>query len=306
MTNQDERPAAEDGNFVADRLAEHYRLTQAEFEKARAALEPAFALGMRQALESPARWAELSKAFMAMTPRPDASARAAGETFLGAIFGAPGLRDAVSRQAAALTGIAPDILSRMMPQMATIGMEAMMRGALAEWSRLQPAGLASGDLGAATAEMMRRGANAVEALTRPSDEGRPSRGATLPMPANFFADAFAQAMRSGFDFWGQAAGVAKPVAPPPASFAARGGPAADPVTPFAMMFDAFAKGMRAAADATRLPLPQPAPGAASRPPRPEDDLVGNFLQTGRRMQEDYAREMAALFDRFSDKGAANG
>lgn len=295
MANFDDWLRVSDPSLVA----EQYRLSQAEFERARDALAPAFALGMRQAMESPARWAELSRAFLAMAPRGERGSCAA-ENFLGIVFGSPELREAVSRQASTVTGIAPDILTKMMPQLATIGVETMMRAAMETSLRQPPPGLATDDYGAAMAEMMRRGANAVEALTRPSETGGPSRPqAPLPDPAAYFADAFAQALRGGFGFAGPATS-AGPSSRKPARPASG---MSDPAMPFAMMFDAFAKGMKTATETGGSPQAAPSTPARTAAPKAEDDVVGGFLAGGQQMQEGYARELAALFDRYSGRGA---
>ncbi|WP_152045306.1 hypothetical protein [Aureimonas psammosilenae] len=296
MADHDDRWRAPDPNALADRLAQEMRLSHADMEKARAALEPVFALGLRQAMESPARWARLAEAFTAMTPQGGAPARGpAGESFLDAILGSGPLREAVSRQASVLTGISQDALARMMPQLAAIGMEAMMRNAFSTWSRGQPVGLASGDFGAATAEMMRRGANAVEAMTRPSDAGRPARFAAASTPADFFADAFGQAFQAGLGLWSRSAPAPVPARHDSAS-------AFDPVAPFAVMFEAFAKGMQSAADTMRVPERAAPPPPSPAPRKPAPQLFDAFMQSGQKMREDYAREMTAVFDRFAEKG----
>lgn len=301
-----------DPKLLAETIAERFRLSHNELQKAQEALAPAFALGLQRAMASPAAWGDLSRAFAAMVPGSAASSPGTmpGQAFLESFFGSDALTGAVARQASLMAGIAPDTIQKLMPSLAMLTMETMVRSTMANLSRNQPQGLATGDFGGVTAEMMRRGANAVEALSRASDAPAGRNSASAPIPPTYFTDAFADALKTGLA-WMQTG----PGAPSNASAARRDtapSPAPSPMLPFAALFDAFAKGMTAAIEeetgaGADEPFPA-APGArtggdgvgqtAPPPPKPGDSLVGEFLQTGQKFQEDYAKEMALLFERY--------
>ena len=291
-----------DPKLLAETMAEQFRLSQNELEKAQAALQPAFALGLQKAMANPAAWNDMARAFTAMVPGGGGLPRAErGNAFLDTVFGSDALTEAIARQASLFAGIAPDVMQKLMPGLAMLSMDAMLRQTMANLARHQPAGLATGDFGGATAEMMRRGANAVEALSRPSD----ARGPPSATPS--FVDAFSDAMKQGFAWMPGAA------PPPPAAADARSAKEAapfNPMLPFATVFEAFSKGMQGALEAKdEAPLPTPEPPVESRAKRAEpvdnrEDPVGDLLRTGQKLQEDYAREMAGLFERYQTPGKA--
>ncbi|BDA82774.1 hypothetical protein Sa4125_03160 [Aureimonas sp. SA4125] len=300
--------------LLAETLAAQFRLSQAELQKAQEAMQPAFAIGLQRAMESPAGWSELGKSFMAMAPAGAASGlpRAEpAEAFMQAIFGSEALTGAIARQASMFAGIAPATMQQMMPGLAMLTMEAMMRSTLAGIARSQPQGLATGDYGSATAEMMRRGANAVEAMTQPSDRSAARSAAETWSPAGM-ATAFGETMKTGLPWMPQP--PAPSPEPPRGAAAADAAPQAyNPMLPFAAMFDALSKGMQGVHDAPPPRAPEAAPAAprpeqaksashASRPDDavPPDNLVDDLLASGQKFQEEYAREMASLFERYKD------
>lgn len=314
--------AVTDPKLLAEALAEQFRLSQNELEKAQAALQPAFALGLEKAMASPSAWTDLASAFAAMLPG-DGSVTPGidrGQAFVETVFGSDALTQAIARQASLFAGIAPDTLQKLMPGLALLSMEAMVRQTMASLARHQPAGLTTGDFGGAAAEMMRRGANAVEALSRPSGE---TAARTAAKAANPFADAFGAALKQGSAWMSAAPAARAPSHAAPAQDPAEG--TFNPMLPFAAMFDAFAKGIEDAiarspsqaappADAPAadsMPSPQPAStpsapasnsvDAASR----QDGIVADLLRSGEKMQADYAREMASLFERYGDSSKAN-
>lgn len=199
MASFDDWLTVSDPKLFAEGLAAQFRLTLAEVQKAQEAMQPAFALGLQRALASPDAWGDLAKTYTAMMPGAAAfglpQAQPA-EAFMQAIFGSDALTGAIARQASLFAGIAPATLQQMMPGLAMLTMETLLRSTLAGIARNQPPGLATGDYGSATAEMMRRGANAVEALTHPSDRNATRRGPGLDAwsPTSFsnmFTDALA-------------------------------------------------------------------------------------------------------------------
>ena len=324
-----------DPALLAEHLAAEFRLSRNEMEKVSEALAPAFALGLRRALADPAAAAGLSRAFRAMMPGSGYGAAAVpnappGQAFLDAFFGSEALAAAVARQASLVAGIAPDTIQKLMPGLAMLTMESMARAAMREAGRSRPAagpgeagrlgsleGLAAatGDVGEAAAAMMRRGAEVPAALSRSSATPPPGRPA--PPAAAFgpgaMADAFAEALGAGFGGLAGKAGRSAPPLPlpsvrPSASKEAAPGPfdppaalPADALAPFTVLFEAVARGRHAQGDGALAPAPLAAePGSAAAGDRP----AGGRLHPDGRLGDDYAKEMAALFERHAGVGKA--
>ncbi|MBC8128855.1 MAG: hypothetical protein H7Y08_00870 [Rhizobiaceae bacterium] len=309
-----------DPKLMAESLADQFRLSQNEFLKAQQALAPAFALGFQRAMTDPKAWSNLQGAGASMLP---GAGGGQAPQILDLFFGSDALTNAVARQASLFAGIAPDTIQKLMPSLAMLSMDAMMRATMANLARQHPQGLATGDFGGATAEMMRRGANAVEALTRPSDEAARRRDERSGLAPAFFGDVFQEAMKGGLAWMGRGY---EPQNPPgrPVQSPVASGPSSEvfnPMMPFAALFDAFARGMQGAGedvpsagepvpregqDAPRRPDAEAAHGApgqaetsSSGPVDASDDgIVGEMMRSGHKMQEEYAREMASLFDRY--------
>jgi hypothetical protein len=295
MASFDDWLTVSDPRLYGEALAEQFRLSQKELEKASQALAPAFALGFQNAMADPKSWPELTKAFYGLVPglggaQPTSSHP--GEIFTRAFFGSDALSSAIARQASLVAGIAPDTLQKLMPGLAALTMQSMVRSSMETLGRSTPAGLATGDLGGATAEMMRRGANAVEALSRPSESASARRGSVFSGPAEGMADIFANSLKASLS-WLQPR-------PGPAPEAAKAEVPADPMAPFAAMFKAFADGFSKGTPQKEAPPPSPppAPEPKAAAPASADDLVGGMLRTGQSLGDGYAREMAALFERY--------
>ena len=322
MASFDDWLTASDPAIFAENLAEQFRLTQIEVQKAQEALQPAFALGLQRAMTSPSAWSDLTTAFAAMAPGGAAASSPQtkpGEAFMQAIFGSDALTAAISRHASLFAGIAPGTMQQMMPSLAMMTMETLVRSTLAGIAGNQPPGLATGDYGSATAEMMRRGANAVEALTHPSDRAARRSGPGLEAftPMNF-ATAFTDALKTPMPWMPQAP---SPQTVPPRNAPEPAAPEGfNPILPFAGIFEAFTAGMQAAqAPAPTPKSPQakpsaPSPAAAPSEDEPalskavppkspeQDNIVEDLFRSGKKFQEEYAKEMANLFERY--QGAA--
>lgn len=307
MASFDDWLTVTDPRLFGESLAERFRLSRKELDQATQALAPAFAIGLQTAMADPGSWQDLSKAFQGLVPGLDGapSGDRSGEIFTRTFFGSDALVSAIARQASLAAGIAPDTLQRLMPGLAALAMQSMVRASMETVSRSAPAGLATGDLGGATAEMMRRGANAVEALSRPSDSRRHGSAFDNPATASLggMADIFAQSLKASLAWMqpppGAVPQTAKSPQAPPSPI--------DPMAPFAAMFKAFADGIGAG---SRDAEPPPAPAA---PPVPEEpaptapagDLVEGLLRTGQTLGDGYAREMAALFERYGRTATAS-
>lgn len=291
-----------DPALLAESIAAQFRLSQSELEKALAALQPAFALGLERAMASPAAWSDAARALAAFVPGAGTATPAgtampgdSGRAFLDAFFGSDALTAAIARQASLLAGIAPDTLQKLMPGLALLSLETLMRRSMADVARNWPAGLARGDFGSATAEMLRRSANAVDALSRPSD------AAARPAP-NPFADVFGTTLKEGFAWMSP-----RPSSSGPGQAPAAGGPApgtADPVPAFAALFEAFARGFQGPAVPAAAEPEAPGPPSADTPAFRRDGLA-DLLGTGQKWPADYTREMAALFERYGEPPKPN-
>ncbi|WP_185984867.1 hypothetical protein [Aureimonas mangrovi] len=246
-----------------ERLREQFRLSTEEMRRTTQALAPAFLLGFTRLAARPAAFADMVRQAATLDAQGDGAAPMNG--FLGALFGAGVMPEAVARQASLMAGVAPDTIARMMPELALLSVQAMTRMTGGSWAGAMPfAGDAGGQM---LAETLRRSANAVEAFHRPSSKAGTSSGADLP-------SLFADALTGGF-----------PWMRPPSRGAAV---SANPFSAFEPMMEAFA---RSGDKPAKQPEAKPEPAAD-----PLDTFLG-LAQAGRNLQESYALEMLALFDR---------
>ena len=312
MASFNEWLTVSDPQLLAEHLAEQFRLSQNELRKVSEALAPAFALGLRRAMNDRAAAPDLSRAFSAMMPGSGYGAASVpnslpGQAFVEAFFGSDALAGAVARQASLFAGIAPDTIQKLMPGLALLTMETMARAVMADAERHRPSASAAGDLGAAAAEMMRRGAKAVEALSRPSDVPVPSgrapvsagpTGAFLP---GAMADLFAAALRGAVA--PMAAGAAAPSPAKPKLDEAPG----DFELPGAMaaLFGPIGVGTRRESRTPALPpSPAPLPKRGRKPVPRSGGIADDIMRSGEKIREDYAKEMAMLFERYGGSGGA--
>lgn len=126
---------AQQGAFAAT-MAKEFGLSQDQQSKAFEAMMPAFWLGMRRSAADPfgvaAFWQQagagqfrsyFDNPMAAMSPK----AQAQGEGIVERMFGSPEIARAVALQVEANTGIAQDIVRRMMPVMANMMMGGLQR-----------------------------------------------------------------------------------------------------------------------------------------------------------------------------------
>ncbi|BCP52452.1 hypothetical protein K32_10690 [Kaistia sp. 32K] len=126
---------AQQGAF-ASAMAKEFGLSFEQQSKAFEAMMPAFWQGMRRSAADPfgvaAFWQQVGSGqyrsyfdnpLAAMTP----SARAEGDGMLERMFGSPEVAKAVALQVEASTGIAQDVVRRMMPVMANMMMGGVQR-----------------------------------------------------------------------------------------------------------------------------------------------------------------------------------
>ncbi len=319
---------AADTGLTADRLAESFRLSHEELRRATEALAPAFTEALRRAMTDPGAMTALAASF---APFADPRAFGLGESRPGdaawslaaQLLGPPERTASLARRASLASGIAPDTMQRLMASLSVLTMETVTRMLLANIARHQPALPDMSGYGAAMAESLRRGANAVEALNRPSQDFG-TRKPPAPMGGIDLQALFRDALTGRLPWLPP---MAEPSAPAqrPASAAAPGGAVPgsgtgqtgagfDPFLPFAAMMAAFARGMGAAAaqlPASQTPPMAPAPDVSEAPPAPRaeptnggtpagsaDHGFSALWESGRRMQDDYISEMTALFSRY--------
>lgn len=302
-----------DSGLGADRLADAFKLSQREVRQTTEALAPAFTLALQRAMLDPAAWTELSHRFLPFMdgttmPGAETARSPAAKDLADALFGSRDISNAVARKVSLASGIAPDTVEKLMRNLSIMTMQTMVKMMLANVARNQPEGLADGNYPAAIAEMMRRGANAMEAMGRPSDSQRRRQpGFPCGAGSDYLAGLFADALNGKLPFMPPVAEAAE--RPSSTSRRASGDtqPASGftPFQPFETMMEGFARGMQSGDGvATGEPESQaPAPEPEATPANTFDDLA----RAGQKMQDDYARQMTELFQRFqgglgNDKG----
>ncbi|HEX2017485.1 MAG TPA: hypothetical protein VGO17_00975 [Aurantimonas sp.] len=291
---------AGDSGLAADRLADAFKLSQQEMRKITDALAPAFSLALQRTTADPAAWANLSQHFLpfwsANVPaEPELARSAAARDLATALFGSRELAAAVSRQVSMASGVTPDTVETLMRNLSIMTMQTMVQAMVANAARNQPKGLAEGNYPLAMAEMMRRGANAMEAMGRPSDA--PARGEARTQGSDYLAGLFGNALKGELPWLPPVGGAKRAEAGP-------GAPPADPSAaflPFGAMMDGFLRGMAPSAEAPEKPGAADGGPAGASPPeaeKPEEAETADFLAAGSRMQDEYARQMLAIFRRY--------
>ena len=311
---------AGDSGLAADRLADSFKLTQQEMRKTAEALAPAYTLALQRAMTDPAAWCEITRSFLPFLrdggSEPDRSRNTAARQLTDTLFGSHEITAQVARQVSLACGIAPDTVEKMMRSLSVMTMQTMVQMMLANMARHQPPGLAEGDYPTAMAEMMRRGANAVEAMGRPSDSPAGGRR-RAPTPSDYLMRMFSEALNGSLPMM------------PPAETRGRGrsdgkersSAPAEPATisPFEAMLQGFARGLadaepgeKPAEQADQTPAAPEAPADTPEPETATDgadassatvDAFDEFARAGQAMQSEYARQMNAIFDLYRTKPA---
>ncbi|WP_157944671.1 DUF937 domain-containing protein [Mangrovicella endophytica] len=302
MTDYFDWLAASESGAAIERLGEQFRLSHEELRRATDALVPAFVLAMQRAFSDPNGWAEMAGQFPTFIPMragatPDSSTEPARQ-FLRHVFGSAALINAVARQASVASGIAPDTIEKLMTPLGAMTLDVMTRMVLAGMTR-QQSPLAAGDYNSAVAELMRRGANAVEAMGRPSGGPEVTGRKQQAGAATYLEQVFADALK-GESPWLPflSAGAADAT-----RRAASDQRPQDFFTAFTGLFDTF---MRAPA----APPASTSTGASSGASRADDAGRTSPAGTGepavppfpQGLANDYARDMMALFERYYAAG----
>ncbi|MCW0000553.1 DUF937 domain-containing protein [Pararhizobium sp. YC-54] len=261
---------AQNGNAM-DVMAKQFGLAQEQMAKATAALMPAFSTALKRNTANPYDFSsfltamssgnyapyfeDLSKAF---TPQGVAD----GNTILNQLFGSKDMLQAVSAQAAQMTGIGQEIYKQMLPVMAS----AIMGGLFKQ---------ASGQM----AGMQNPFANTpMEAMMKPWLEAAGFVKKPQPAP-NPFDNPFTQAMQGFF-------GMGKPAEKQqtaPDMFAAN---------PFIKAFQDMMSGKPQAA-----PEPEKKP-AEPNPMAPFAEMFNSMFDSGLEAQKEYQKNIDGLFETY--------
>ncbi|MEX6508912.1 hypothetical protein [Jiella sp. M17.18] len=311
---------ASDSGLGADRLAGAFNLSHQEMRKTADALAPAFALALQRMMVDPAAWSELSQRFLPFmrgafpATAPETARSPAAKDLAGTLFGSQDIVAAVARQVSLIIGVAPDMVEQLMRNLSIMTIETMLKMMLTNMARNQPAGLAEGNLPALMAEMMRRSANAVEAMGRPSDQPRPRPSGAPQMPgADYLQKLFSDALNGSVPWLPP---EARPAQAGRAATAGAGDASAAAGLPGFAEWDAMtraflrgwdspdagrAEGPAAASSGIRAETgapPKPASGEPSQAEaKPRTAEAPDFARASLALQEEYARQMMAIFGR---------
>jgi hypothetical protein len=270
---------AAQGGAAMENMSRQFGLSVDQTRRSMEALMPAFALGFQRNAADPTGFANLlgmmgtghyagffEQPGMAFSPR----ARREGDDILGRLFG-PEVSRQVADQAAAWAGVAPEVMSRMMPTVATMLMGGLFKSAASE-------GFA--DLFEQWARVLRGGTPAAP-RQRGGSEGE------APDPFGAWASMVGA-------LWGMPSGAdrASVDKPPEAE-------RLDPFAPWAAMMGAFAPA------APSAPEPARAEPAQAEPPA-HDPLAffSGMVETGLEVQQQYLTALQNIFD--STWGAGSG
>jgi hypothetical protein len=261
---------AQNGNGI-EALSRQFSLSQEQTRAALQALMPAFSQGLKRNAADPygilnfmtamasgqhARYFE--DAARANSPEGVAE----GNGILGHLFGSKELSQAVTAQAAAMTGIGQNILDQMLPVIAS-----MVMGGLFKQSTGQMPGTSTGGglLGQMMQQMMRAGGMPGQQLPSSGDGTRAENPFGKMLEAMFGA--------------GQSA---------PGGI----GNMAD--NPWGRMMEEMLGGARPSLE----PAPEPPTNPSGRPRNPYDDLVGKMFQAGSDVRDEHEKAMSSIFDQF--------
>ncbi|MCB8838012.1 hypothetical protein [Aurantimonas sp. VKM B-3413] len=313
---------ASDYGLGTDRLADTFKLSHQEMRKTADALAPAYALAMQRMMFDPAAWSEVSRRFLpfaadsAPTAGQDIAQSPAARDLSSALFGSQEIISTVARQVSLISGVTPDTVEKLMRNLSVMAIETMVKMMLANMARQQPKGFAEGNMPVAMAEMMRRSANAMEALGRPSDAPAPRPQAGMPqMPGTeYLQKLFSDALNGNLPWLPPSSVSPQAPANPKPSTSTRQSPAMPGFPPFDEMAHAFLRGWHGSGEAERgeaKPAAGPdaagtgpsaassadqAPETSAKDTAPSADPA-SLAQAGFDLQQEYARQMMAIFGR---------
>ena len=310
---------ASDSGVGVDRLADTFKLSHEELRKTMTALAPAFALALQRAMIVPGAWSEIARHYQPFV-HSEASNLSVGATntplardLSNALFGSKDLVSSVARHVSVASGVAPDTVEMMIRNVSVMTIGTMLQMMVANLTRNQPKELAEGDYPGAMAEMLRRSANAVEAMGRPSNQPPPGQRFPLQVPGSDYLNRmFSNALTGTLPWLPPETGGAR------SDGRAKEKPAAAPAEklppPHPAAMEEFFRGFRLplppfAAEASptgpEAPTPAATPGVQAPRPAPDEDRGGTggggdtsaetFAEAALAFQQDYARRMLEIF-----------
>ena len=261
---------AQNGNGI-EALSRQFSLSQEQTRAALQALMPAFSQGLKRNAADPYGIVNFMTAMAsgqharyfedaARANSPEGVAE--GNGILGHLFGSKELSQAVTAQAAAMTGIGQNILDQMLPVIAS-----MVMGGLFKQSTGQMPGTSTGGglLGQMMQQMMRAGG--VPGQQPPSSGD--GTGAENP---------FGKMLEVMFG-----AGQSAP-----------GGIGNMADNPWGRMMEEMLGGARPSPE----PAPEPPTNPSGRPRNPYDDLFGKMFEAGSDVRDEHEKAMSSIFDQF--------
>jgi hypothetical protein len=271
---------AQNGNGI-EALSRQFGLSQQQTQAALQALMPAFSQGLKRNASDPYGMADFMKAMAsgqhvkyfedaARANSPEGVAE--GNGILGHLFGSKDLSNAVTSQAAQMTGIGQNILAQMLPVIASMVMGGLFKQSTGQ---MPGAGASAGGglLGQIMEQMMRGG---MGGSAPNSQAAAPGAGAGAENP-------FGKMLESMF---GGGAGQAAP-----------GGVGDMAGNPWGKMIEDMLGGGQATQPSPR-PSPQPQADPGGRPRNPYDDLFGKMFEAGSNVRDEHEKAMGSIFDQF--------
>lgn len=276
---------AQNGNGI-EALSRQFGLSQQQTQAALQALMPAFSQGLKRNASDPYGMADFMKAMAsgqhakyfedaARANSPEGVAE--GNGILGHLFGSKDLSNAVTSQAAQMTGIGQNILAQMLPVIASMVMGGLFKQSTGQMPGSGSSANAGGGLLGQIMEQMMRGG--MGGATSPQASA-PGGGAGAENP-------FGKILEGMF---GGAAGQA-----------GSGGMGDMASNPWGKMLEDMLGGGQGA-----QPSPQPTPRSSPEPQanpsgrqrNPYDDLFGKMFEAGSDVRDEHEKAMGSIFDQF--------
>jgi len=275
---------AQNGNGI-EALSRQFGLSQQQTQAALQALMPAFSQSLKRNASDPYGMADFMKAMAsgqhakyfedaARANSPEGVAE--GNGILGHLFGSKDLSNAVTHQAAQMTGIGQNILAQMLPVIASMVMGGLFKQSTGQMPG-SGAGAGGGLLGQIMEQMMRGGMGCAAPNTQAS---APSGSAGVENP-------FGKILEGMF---GGATGQAGTRQTNP------GGMGDMANNPWGKMLEDMLGGGQAGQPSQ--PSPEPQANPSGRPRSPYDDLFGKMFEAGSEVRDEHEKAMGSIFDQF--------
>jgi hypothetical protein len=197
---------------------------------------------------------------------------AEGNGILGHLFGSKDLSNAVTSQAAQMTGIGQNILAQMLPVIASMVMGGLFKQSTGQMPGAGSGSTAGGGLLGQIMEQMMGG-------------GAPNSQASAPGSGAGAENPFGKMLEGMFGGGaGQAGGEQT----------SQGGMAGNP---WGKMLEDMLGGGQAAQPSPQ-PSQEPQANPSGRPHNPYDDLFGKMFEAGSNVRDEHEKAMGSIFDQF--------